>query len=266
MFNTDNLPNQFDDPRSQLAQGAKPWWDAFDSGKLPDKAALEQIPAYRATWEAYCEFAGISIAPDVDITQLTDAQLRACNWEQRMRFRRVAQANPHYCPVKQTEVTIGVGKALDAGWSGKKATSTALMREAANKEITEAYMSRTNQKSKLRAALAHHDNHPAVQYAKKQGNKIRVDADALSPGLSAIQDAASLFRKLSEHEKRLADMEARMRDLETFKANTEARHVIEDVGQDPAEIARVMRADGDSYGKIAKALGRSRSTIQRWVD
>ncbi|ATO31679.1 hypothetical protein DDI_0511 [Dickeya dianthicola RNS04.9] len=139
------------------------------------------------------------------------------------------------------------------------------MRESANKEITEAYMSRTHQKGKLRAALAHHDNHPAVQYAKKQGSKIRVDADALSPGLSAIQDAAAVFRKLNDHEQRLQAEEAATADLSRRVAELEARLMSVETGTSLPEQAMSMRDAGKRQQEIATALGVSVNTVKSWL-
>lgn len=257
MIDSSSLPDQFPDMPPDLTPAETNTWKLFQRGWIP-KGNDMHAPSIGPLYNRFTAF-------NVGASNSEMKAAIAAKYKAEAAIRRIAMQNPNFKPIKQTEVTIGVGRALDAGWNGQKQTATAIMREAANKEITEAYMSRTHQKGKLRAALAHHDNHPAVQYAKKQGNKIRVDADALSPGLSAIQDAAAVFRKLNDHEQRLNDMEARMRELEAFKASTEKRHAIEDAGQTPEQRVIELRKQGLGYKAISTATGTSQSTVRNWI-
>lgn len=253
MIDSSTLPDQFPNVPADLNRMQAVFWAHWEKGNTPSANDLLSP----STNELYQRFKAQNGNPMKDAI--------AAKYKAEAAIRRIAMQNPNFRPIKQTEVTVGVGKALDAGWTGQKQTATSIMRESANKEITEAYMSRTHQRGKLRAALAHHDKHPAVQYAKKQGNKIRVDADALSPGLSAIQDAAAVFRKLNDHEQRLNDMEARMRELEAFKASTEKRHAIEDSGQTPEQRVIELRKQGLGYKAISTATGTSQSTVRNWI-
>ncbi|MGL4002110.1 sigma factor-like helix-turn-helix DNA-binding protein [Pantoea eucalypti] len=253
MIDCSTLPDQFPDVPADLSRMQAIFWSHWMKGNIPSANELSAP----GTNELYARFKAQNSNPMKEAI--------AAKYKAEATIRRIAMQNPNFRPVKQTEVTVGVGKALDAGWTGQKQTATAIMREAANKEITEAYMSRTHQKGKLRAALAHHDNHPAVQYAKKQGNKIRVDADALSPGLSAIQDAAAVFRKLNDHEQRLQAEEAATADLSRRVAELEARLMSVETGTSLPEQAVAMRDAGKRQQEIATALGISVNTVKSWL-
>ena len=81
---------------------------------------------------------------------------------------------------------------------------------------------------------------------------------------NSLVNGAKVVKRLEALERNQADMLARLAELEAFKAQQQARNVVEDAGTDPRTEARTMRTDGKSYGEIAKVLGRSRATVQTW--
>jgi len=180
-------------------------------------------------------------------------------------IRKLAMQNPNRVSLKQSQVTSAVKESLDAYHTGTPRPSIDIVRSLLPGKDVKPVMSRPQQRRRLKKGLRANSDHPAVVTAQKQGNPIRMDADTISSGLQSLQNAAMVVRKLNEHEQRLQDMESRLKELEAFKESTEKRHAIEDAGQDPRELARSMHTDGKSLGAIAKATGRSRSTIQHWV-
>ena len=254
MIDSNSLPEQFPDVPTDLSRIDAMCWRLWMNGHTPSDNELT-APSTKALYGRYREQHGRN-----DMRAAIADKLRA-----EASIRRIAMQNPNRVSMKQAQVTQAVRTSLDVYHTGETKPAIAIVRDLLPGRDVKPVMSRPQQRKRMKKALKANAEHPAVITAQKQGNPIRMDADTLSSGLMSLQNAALIVRKLNDHEQRLNDMEARMRELEAFKANTEKRHVIQDAGQDPAEIARSMRAAGESYGKIAAALGRSRSTIQRWV-
>ncbi|MEQ9843788.1 RNA polymerase subunit sigma-24 [Pectobacterium brasiliense] len=254
MFQTDDLPDQFDDIPTDLNNTDRIMWGAFKKGYVPAANDL-QAPSMKALYERYRSQHGRD-----DLKAAIAEKLRA-----ERAIRRIAMQNPNRVNLNQSQVTHAVRTSLDVYHSGETKPSIQIVRDLLPGKDVKSVMNRPQQRKRMKKALKANADHPAIVTAQKQGNPIRMDADTLSSGLISLQNAAMIVRKLNEHERRLTDMEVRLRELEAFKVNTEARHVIEDAGKDPRELARTMRVAGKSLGEISKATGRPRSTIQRWV-
>lgn len=255
MLDDKELPDQFRDNNipSDLNRADITWWSVFQTGYVPKGNDLQG--PIKGSYERYQAAHSSS-----DMKAAVADKLRA-----EATIRKLAMQNPNRVSLKQSQVTHAVKSSLDVYHSGEPQPSINIVRNLLPGKDVKPVMSRPQQRKRMKKALKANASHPAVVTAQKQGNPIRMDADTISSGLQSLQNAAMVVRKLNDHEQRMQDMEARLKELEAFKENTEKRHAIEDAGQDPRELSRSMHADGKSLGAIAKATGRSRSTIQRWV-
>ncbi|HCT9096935.1 TPA: RNA polymerase subunit sigma-24 [Serratia liquefaciens] len=256
MFDDKELPDQFRNNNipSDLNQTNASMWRMFQGGWVPSHNDM-QAPSIKQLYERYRAAHSSS-----DMKAAVADKLRA-----EATIRKLAMQNPNRVSLKQSQVTHAVKTSLDVYHSGEPQPSINIVRNLLPGKDVKPVMSRPQQRKRMKKALKANASHPAVVTAQKQGNPIRMDADTISSGLQSLQNAAMVVRKLNEHEQRLQDMESRLKELEAFKESTEKRHAIEDAGQDPRELARSMHTDGKSLGAIAKATGRSRSTIQHWV-
>jgi hypothetical protein len=256
MFDDKELPEQFggNNTPPELNRIDATYWGMFQNGWVPSHNDM-QAPSIKQSYERYRATHSSS-----DMKAAVADKLRA-----EATIRKLAMQNPNRVSLKQSQVTHAVRSSLDVYHSGEPQPSINIVRNLLPGKDVKPVMSRPQQRKRMKKALKANASHPAVVTAQKQGNPIRMDADTISSGLQSLQNAAMVVRKLNEHEQRMQDMESRLKELEAFKENTEKRQAIEDAGQDPRELSRSMHADGKSLGAIAKATGRSRSTIQRWV-
>jgi len=256
-IDTNDLPAQFSAEPTDLNPAQRQYWKMFSNGWKPAANDLQAA--------GIGELYGRYTTAQTGVNQSALQAAVADKYRAEAAIRRIAMQNPNRVSLNQSQVTNAVRTSLDVYHTGETQPSISIVRDLLPGKDVKPVMSRPQQRKRMKKALKANASHPAVVTAQKQGNPIRMDADTLSSGLMSLQNAAMVVRKLNDHEQRLADMEARMKELEAFKANTEQRHTIEDEGQDPRDLARALRAAGKSLGDIAKATGRSRSTIQRWV-
>lgn len=252
------LPEQFSNPRSQLAQYAQPWWDSFDSGKQPDPAALRDIPTYRATWELYCEHTGRSgSSMGAAFFELKQAE--------RNYYAAVRAQYPNQYRVPQTDYNGMVRDALDLYSDGEKRSASGIVAGYVPAEHARAVANRKGQRKRMKRAIDANKAHPAhtaiTSRIGKQGTNSMAQ-DTVSMTLVRLMMEAGTQRTLDDHERRLADMEARMRELEAFKASTEKRHAIEDAGQTPEQRVLELRKQGKGYKAISTATGVPASTVR----
>lgn len=254
MFQTDDLPNQFDDTPTDLKKTDRIMWGAFKRGYVPTANDL-QAPSMKALYERYRAQHGRD-----DLRAAIAEKLRA-----ESAIRRIAMQNPNRISLNQSQVTHAVRTSLDVYCTGETRPSVQIVRDLLPGKDVKPVMNRPQQRKRMKKALKANASHPAVVTAQKQGNPIRMDADTLSSGLLSLQNAAMVVRKLDEHEKRLGDMESRLKELEAFKANTEKRHAIEDSGQTPEQRVLELRKQGLGYKAISTATGTSQSTVRNWI-
>ncbi|CAI1721742.1 Uncharacterised protein [Serratia grimesii] len=256
MFDEINLPVQFAGSTipPDLNQGGATLWRAFQKSWVPSNNDL-RAPSIKQLYERYR-----AVHSSNDMKAAVADKLRA-----EAAIRKLAMQNPNRVGLKQNQVTHAVKTSLDVYHTGEPQPSINIVRNLLPGKDVKPVMSRPQQRKRMKKALKANAGHPAVVTAQKQGNPIRMDADTISSGLQSLQNAVMVVRKLNGHEQCMLDMEARLKELEAFKESTEKRHAIEDAGQDPRELARSMHTDGKSLGEIARATGRSRSTIQHWV-
>lgn len=128
-------------------------------------------------------------------------------------------------------------------------------------------------KKHTRRALSELQSHPTSKRLEKQGLRGARDIAAIT-GASMAGSVAELYRR-ADVAKRLeqqdvlvlevADLKARLAALEARATACEARHEITEAGGHWHEVAARMRADGASYGAIAKATGQGRSTVSQFI-
>lgn len=253
MFQTDDLPNQFDDTPTDLKNTDHIMWGAFKRGYVPTANDL-QAPSMKALYERYRAQHGRS-----DLRAAVADKLRA-----EASIRRIAMQNPNRVSLNQSQVTQAVKTSLDVFNTGETKPAVSIVRDLLPGKDVKPVMNRPQQRKRMKKAMKANADHPAIVTAQKQGNPIRMDADTLSSGLMSLQNAAMVIRKLNEHEKRLVAEEAATADLARRVAELEARLLSVEDGITPQQQAISMRSSGKSYGEIAKALGRSRATIQSW--
>jgi len=260
-IDTNDLPAQFSSPRSQLAQYAQPWWDAFDSGKQPDPKALQQIPSYKATWDLYCDYVGRN-------TSSMGAAFFELKQAERNYYAAVRAQYPNQYRVPQTDYNGMVRDALNLYSDGKKRSASGIVAGYVPTDHARAVANRKGQRKRMKRAIDANKAHPAhtaiTSRIGKQGTNSMAQ-DTVSMTLVRLMMEAGTQRTLNEHERRIADMEARMKELEAFKASTEKRHAIEDAGQTPEQRVIELRKQGLGYKAISAATGTSQSTVRNWV-
>ncbi|MFS7383521.1 hypothetical protein AB6870_15770 [Rahnella inusitata] len=262
MFQLDeyDLPKQFSSPRNQLASYAQPWWDSFDSGTQPDPTALQQIPAYKATWELYCEYTGRNASS-------MGAVFFELKQAERNYYAAVRAQYPDQYRVPQTDYNGMVRDAFDFYTDGAKRSATGIVAGYVPEQHQRAIANRKGQRKRMRRAIEANKTHPAhvaiTSRIGKQGTNSMAQ-DTVSMSLVRLMMEAGTQRTLDTMSNDVAELKARVAALEAQAAAQNQRNAVEDAGQDPRELARAMRADGDSLGAIAKATGRSRATVQSW--
>lgn len=261
MFEEMDLPDQFPNPRDTLPAYAQQWWDSFANGAQPDTTALQQIPAYRSTWELFCGFTGRNASG-------TAAAFSELKKAERKYYAAVRAMYPNQYRVPQTDYNGMVRDALDFYQDGEKRSASGIVGDYAPEEHARAVANRKGQRKRMRRAIEANKPHPAYAAITSRIGKQGVNSmaqDTVSMTLVRLMMEAGTQRTLDTMSNDMAELKARVAALEAAQSATEKRHAIEDAGQDPRELARSMHADGESLGAIAKATGRSRSTIQHWV-
>ncbi len=261
MFNTDNLPNQFDDPRAVLHAHAQVWWDNFVAGKAPDTAALQQIAAYKATWELYCEHTGKN-------TSGVSSAFFELKQAERNYFAAVRAQYPNQYRVPQTAYDGMVRDAFDFYTDGVKRSASGIVRSYVPVEHQRAVTNRKGQRKRMRKAIEANKTHPAhtaiTSRIGKQGTN-GMAQDTVSMTLVRLMMEAGTQRTLDEQDKRLSAVEAELAELRAFRLATEKRHAIEDAGQTPEQRVIELRKQGLGYKAIQSATGISQSTVRNWV-
>lgn len=254
MFQTDDLPNQFDDTPTDLKNTDRIMWGAFKRGYVPTANDL-QAPSMKALYERYRAQYGRD-----DLKAAIAEKLRA-----ESAIRRIAMQNPNRVSLNQSQVTQAVKTSLDVFNNGETKPAVSIVRDLLPGKDVKPVMNRPQQRKRMKKALKANADHPAIITAQKQGNPIRMDADTLSSGLMSLQNAAMVIRKLNEHEKRLVAEEAATADLARRVAELEARLLSVETGVSLPDQALAMRDAGKRQQEIATALGVSVNTVKSWL-
>ncbi|MBJ2067972.1 hypothetical protein [Serratia odorifera] len=237
----------------------------FRMGKVPTLSDREN-PLLNALW---VEFRGLRGG----YSELDDARLRMQATDKAARqakrdFLRLACQDTYHAPQAAYESMIQ--DALDIFNDGAARTAIGIIQRHVPAEHAASIANRKGDAHRQRIQAAVETNNSHLGYAAIQAEYGKTGINRLvgatmNSTLVEIMLRCNDARKRTEQERRLAAVEAERAELKAFKAATEKRHTIEDAGQDPKELARSMHMGGKSLGAIAKATGRSRSTIQRWV-
>ncbi|MBA7984643.1 MULTISPECIES: sigma factor-like helix-turn-helix DNA-binding protein [Enterobacteriaceae] len=254
MFNTDNLPNQFDDTPSDLNKIDSIMWASFKKGYVPAANDL-QAPAMKVLYDRYRAQHGRN-----DMKAAIADKLKA-----EANIRRIAMQNPNRISLNQSQVTCAVRTSLDVYCTGETQPAIGIVRDLLPGKDVKPVMNRPQQRKRMKKALKANADHPAIITAQKQGNPIRMDADTLSSGLMSLQNAAMVIRKLNDHEQRLVAEEATTADLARRVAELEARLMSVETGASLPEQALAMRDSGKRQQEIATALGVSVNTVKSWL-
>ncbi|MBA0160930.1 MULTISPECIES: sigma factor-like helix-turn-helix DNA-binding protein [Pectobacterium] len=254
MFQTDDLPNQFDDTPTDLKNTDRIMWGAFKRGYVPTANDL-QAPSMKALYERYRAQHGRD-----DLKAAIAEKLRA-----ESAIRRIAMQNPNRISLNQSQVTHAVRTSLDVYCTGETQPAIGIVRDLLPGKDVKPVMNRPQQRKRMKKALKANADHPAIITAQKQGNPIRMDADTLSSGLMSLQNAAMVVRKLNDHEQRLVAEEAATADLARRVAELEARLLSVETGVSLPDQALAMRDAGKRQQEIATALGVSVNTVKSWL-
>ncbi|WP_233958597.1 sigma factor-like helix-turn-helix DNA-binding protein [Pectobacterium versatile] len=254
MFQTDDLPNQFDDTPTDLKNTDRIMWGAFKRGYVPTANDL-QAPSMKALYERYRAQHGRD-----DLKAAIAEKLRA-----ESAIRRIAMQNPNRISLNQSQVTHAVRTSLDVYCTGETQPAIGIVRDLLPGKDVKPVMNRPQQRKRMKKALKANADHPAIITAQKQGNPIRMDADTLSSGLMSLQNAAMVIRKLNDHEQRLVAEEAATADLARRVAELEARLLSVETGVSLPDQALAMRDAGKRQQEIATALGVSVNTVKSWL-
>lgn len=252
----------------------------FKAGGTPDPAELARDgSATQFAWNIWQTMQGNAAAVVGPCkaglqSRIKDAQRRQYAVQKELG-QLVRELHPDAVPVRQQDATELVASAFRQYETGAFDTATsvatALFPDAAK---ATAVLRRTGQRKRMKRAVAACRNMPgAVAYQEQAGARAygKLAHDSGSSTFGSVSDAMRLTLAVEGAERkaelalsRVDELEARIAALEAQAAAQHQRNAVEDAGQDPKELARAMRADGASLGSIAKAVGRSKATVQSW--
>lgn len=177
----------------------------------------------------------------------------------RREALKAAGVKPRY--LSRAEAEHVVRGALNACMDDKPPKATALLREAGvSPEHAAKLASRPSPHiSRAWDETCQHPNREVMHMTKvltRRHERI-IQSGSLANAVQGIYYSAAHAKdrqKLAAHERQLAEHERRIREMEARLAAVEA-------GDNWKAIAERMRAEGHSYGSIAKATGQSRSGI-----
>ncbi|MBP0938720.1 hypothetical protein V2K16_00575 [Pseudomonas alliivorans] len=142
----------------------------------------------------------------------------------------------------------------------------------ADHEVVVTFAKRIPKKHTKRA-LGELRGHPTSKRLERQGLRSARDLAAITGATMAgsvaeLYQRADVAKRLEQQEmltQEVAGLKARLAALEARTAASETRHEITEAGGHWHEVASQMRADGASYGAIAKATGQGRSTVSQYI-
>jgi hypothetical protein len=163
--------------------------------------------------------------------------------------------------------------AHDSAFDAARPSGHAILRGLhADQEVVVTFAKRVPKKH-ARRAMDELKAHPTSKRLEKQGLRGARDIAAIT-GASMAGSVAELYRR-ADVAKRLekqdalvlevADLKARLAALEARTSASEARHDITETGGHWHDVAKRMRADGASYGDIAKATGQKADTVKKFI-
>lgn len=206
--------------------------------------------------------------------RIKDAQRRQYQASKELG-QLVRELHPDAAPVRQQDATGLVASAFNQYETGEFNTATSAANSLFPQATAAALLRRTGQRKKMKKAVAACRDMPgAVAYREKAGARAvgKLAHDSGSATFGAVSDAMRLTLAINQADSkaekaltRVSELESRIAALEAQAATQAQRNAVDDAGQDPKELARSMRSSGASLSEIAKATGRSRSTIQRWI-
>ncbi|ASN87073.1 helix-turn-helix domain-containing protein [Pectobacterium colocasium] len=269
MLDVNSLPTQFStvaDIKATLSPMCHGWFDGFHSGKLPDRAILEQIPAYRATWFAYCEFAGISVAK-FQRNGLAREIHKLNRKHGKERYALIQAFAGVTIPLPQNLVDAIIRSAYQNVMQDDTATAKSIIEQHTGDNADLANKVRTSKQVKkvvkaVRAA-ASEEGHKLMD--NTLGKKIHHNAvvqDTVGKTVSSILASKILARNIESQRQELEVMKARLAALEAAQQQQAARNATDDAG-DWKEKAKELRAQGKSFAAIAREVGRSKAHVAR---
>lgn len=254
------------DIRATLRPMCHGWFDSFINGKLPDKSALEQIPAYRTTWFTYCEFAGISVAK-FQRTGLAREMHKMNRKHDKERYALIQAFADVTIQLPQNLVDEIIRTAYQNVMQDDTVTAKSIIEQHTGTDADLANKVRTSKQVKkvvkaVRAA-ANEEGHKLMDstFGKKM-HRNAVVQDTVGKTVSSILASKTLARNIESQRQELESMKARLAALESAQQRQAARNATDDAG-DWKETARELRAQGLSFAAIAREVGRSKAHVAR---
>lgn len=253
-----DLPEQFPDPAQGLSQSTQNWFRRFTSESVKSDQMYQQSPFYREAWDLWAKLNGK--------TSGTSRQkfLEMKRAEQAF-YRQVAAEHSGRYKAHQNVVDAAVLFALNGDGSTPR---EALEAGGVPSDDVRRIGGKPGAKRKVKRSLQKHQQHPNAQrmiqtegkreYLRMADNTLAGSLEGVYVNMRTQARLAKLEQKEAEHERRIKELEARLSLIDT-------RHEVEDAGIDPKAEAQRMRSEGKSIGAIAIALGRSKSSVQRWL-
>lgn len=260
-----DLPEQFPDPAQGLSQSAQNWFRRFTSESVKSDQMYQQSPFYREAWDRWAKLNGKT-------SGTSRQKFLEMKRAQQAFYRTVAAENPKRYKEHQNVVDAAVLFAL----SGQGSTPREAL-EAVGVPTAEVsrVSSKPGSKRKVKKSLQKHQQHPNAQrMILNEGKReyMRMADDTLAGSLEGVyvnmrtqERLARLEREQAAQAAVQATQAAEIAELKARLALIDTRHEVEDAGIDPKAEAQRMRSEGKSIGAIAIALGRSKSSVQRWL-
>lgn len=253
-----DLPEQFPDPTQGLSQSTQNWFRRFNADSVKSEQMYQQSPFYREAWDLWAKLHGKTSGSS------REKFLEMKRAEQAF-YRQVAAEHSGRYKAHQNVVDAAVLFALNGDGSTPR---EALEAGGVPSDDVRRIGGKPGAKRKVKRSLQKHQQHPNAQrMIQTEGKReyLRMADNTLAGSLEGVYVNMRTQARLAHLEQKEAEHEQRIKELELQMQMLTQRHSLEDDGVDPKAQAQRMRAEGSSLGDIAKALGRTRSTIQRWL-
>lgn len=177
---------------------------------------------------------------------------------------------PTYRNVKDL-LTVAHDRAFDA--KGDRPSGRDILRGLhPDREVVVTFAKRVPKKHTKRA-LGELQGHPTSKRLERQGLRGARDLAAITGATMAgsvaeLYQRAEVAKRLEQQEaltQEVADLKVRLAALEARTAASEKRHEVTEAGGHWHDIAKRMRAEGASYGKIAEATGQKPDTVKKFI-
>ncbi|WP_260856023.1 helix-turn-helix domain-containing protein [Pseudomonas oryzihabitans] len=253
-----DLHEQFPNPTAGLNPMQQQWYASLMAGAEIHPVLLRESKSYAEVVQVFQSTQGTASSSS------RDKFLEMKQAEQAF-YRTVAAEHAGRYKAQQNVVDAAVLFALNGqGSTPREALEAGGVPTAEVRRIG----GKPGSKRKVKRSLQKHQQHPNAQrMILNEGKReyMRMADDTLAGSLEGVYVNMRTQARLSKLEREQAAQAAEIAELKARLALIDTRHEVEDAGIDPKAEAQRMRAGGMSIGAIATALGRRKSSVQRWL-